>query len=67
MTGLLLYPAKHEDLGSAGPVSRLGTSDSADEALAECCYTEQSGHDLAVGMSASGCWNRTQAATTSWA
>ena len=54
--------------GKSAPTSTrlllLGTSDSATEALAECCSTEQSGHDLAVGMSASGCWNRTEGVTT---
>ena len=42
----------------------VGDRDSVDEALAESCSTEQSGHDLAVGMSACGCWNRTKAATS---
>ncbi len=56
---------KQEPAVDTGRLSLLGTSDSATEALAECCSTEQSGHDLAVGMSASGCWNRTKAATRS--
>jgi len=52
-------PGKGKSAPTSTRLMLLGTSDSADEALAECCSTEQSGHDLAVGMSASGCWNRT--------